>query len=158
MMPKMKIHLFAIRKLQYTVFEKVSYSNFEWEEVVSYLNFTEQVKPKKCVNLILTTIYFLWIQLVDEQLTYCTVQSMENIYFCLFFVCMRKAKIDWIVWTDLLFKRLENQRRQRGLYAAIRMFSCLHKFWPEISVFEIKWCSAPTHPPADKSVPYRIGT
>jgi hypothetical protein len=25
----------------------------------------------------------------------------------------------WIVWTDLLFKRLENQRRQRKLYAAV---------------------------------------
>ena len=28
------------------------------------------------------------------------------------------AQLHWIVWTDLLFKRLGNQRRQRVVYAA----------------------------------------
>jgi hypothetical protein len=48
------------------------------------------------------------------------------------------AQLHLIVWTDLLFKWLGNQRRQRVVYAATRTHQCLLNFWRETSVFGIK--------------------
>ena len=35
------------------------------------------------------------------------------------------GQLHWFVWTDLLFKQLENPRRQRVVYAATPTYQCL---------------------------------
>jgi hypothetical protein len=66
-----------------------------------------------------------------------------------------------IVWTDLLFKRFENQRRQRKLYAVITYVHCTIVYI-NFDVKPVCWKKydflRPPTLPQIKSVPYRIVT
>jgi hypothetical protein len=60
--------------------------------------------------------------------------------------------LEWIVRTDLLFKRLENQNNSTNINTVVRTCNCFIVLAWNRRVLR-KSVSAPAHPPADESIP-----
>jgi hypothetical protein len=104
--------------------KSVSYCKFQlvtsWVKAKNRLVFKNIYEKRKQIQILAVYNFYFYFNLAFTMTPTLTLENASCSAALL-------NVLEWIVWTDLLFKRLEKKRRQRVFYAAITYVLVVYK-------------------------------